>query len=441
MRERWRRDLERWRTAGILDEPTIRRIVEYEAASKRARPVPWLAIVALGFGALSLGAGVLLFVAAHWDALSPNHRFALVLSMVGLFHLGGALAAPRVPWFASALHATGTASLGAALYLTAQIFNLHENWTGGLFLWALGALLAWALLKSAPQAAFAAVLAPAWLVAERAVRLAPGTGVDLPAAQGLTLASIVYLLARLPEPDADDTRPRRDRHAATRRVLSIVGAIGLFPSVAYLFLALQTPWQPYGVEPSTRPVGPGELAAHAVAFALPLALGLVLRRRDAWYFVPVAVWVGTLSVLDLDRPRPLLVAWFSCFVAACALSLWGARDRIRAIERLGLAGTIASMLGLLVWATENETTWVFAACAALAAAVVASGVHLTKKDTINTGVLLFALTVAFFYFSAVMDKLGRSLSLIGLGVVFLGGGYLLERARRRLVAAVEASAP
>src|SRR5690606_41835500 len=97
MRERWRRDLERWRTAGILDEPTIRRIVEYEAASKRARPVPWLAIVALGFGALSLGAGVLLFVAAHWDALPPNHRFARVLSRVGPSPLGRAPHAPGHP--------------------------------------------------------------------------------------------------------------------------------------------------------------------------------------------------------------------------------------------------------------------------------------------------------------------------------------------------------
>jgi hypothetical protein len=32
-----------------------------------------------------------------------------------------------------------------------------------------------------------------------------------------------------------------------------------------------------------------------------------------------------------------------------------------------------------------------------------------------------------------MDKLGRSASLVGLGVLFLGGGWALERVRRRLV--------
>jgi hypothetical protein len=39
-----------------------------------------------------------------------------------------------------------------------------------------------------------------------------------------------------------------------------------------------------------------------------------------------------------------------------------------------------------------------------------------------------------------MDKLGRSASLIGLGILFLGGGWLLERTRRRLLAQMNAEA-
>ena len=49
------------------------------------------------------------------------------------------------------------------------------------------------------------------------------------------------------------------------------------------------------------------------------------------------------------------------------------------------------------------------------------------------GAALFAATVVAFYFSEVMDKLGRSASLIGLGLLFLAGGWALERLRRRLV--------
>ena len=53
----------------------------------------------------------------------------------------------------------------------------------------------------------------------------------------------------------------------------------------------------------------------------------------------------------------------------------------------------------------------------------------------------FALTVTVFYFSDVMDRLGRSASLIGMGLLFLGGGYLLEQTRRRLLARVRTAAP
>jgi len=42
--------------------------------------------------------------------------------------------------------------------------------------------------------------------------------------------------------------------------------------------------------------------------------------------------------------------------------------------------------------------------------------------------------VAWFYFSDIFDKVGRSLGLIGLGVLFLAGGWALEKTRRGLVA-------
>jgi hypothetical protein len=49
------------------------------------------------------------------------------------------------------------------------------------------------------------------------------------------------------------------------------------------------------------------------------------------------------------------------------------------------------------------------------------------------------LTVLLFYFSNVMDKLGRSASLIGLGLLFLMLAWGLERTRRSLVAKVKAA--
>jgi hypothetical protein len=52
----------------------------------------------------------------------------------------------------------------------------------------------------------------------------------------------------------------------------------------------------------------------------------------------------------------------------------------------------------------------------------------------------FAMTVVWFYFSNVMDKLGRSLGLIVLGVLFLAGGWALEVTRRKLVRGLDGGA-
>ena len=43
--------------------------------------------------------------------------------------------------------------------------------------------------------------------------------------------------------------------------------------------------------------------------------------------------------------------------------------------------------------------------------------------------------------SVAMDRLGRSASLIGMGLLLLVGGYLLERARRRLLGRFRETAP
>ena len=47
------------------------------------------------------------------------------------------------------------------------------------------------------------------------------------------------------------------------------------------------------------------------------------------------------------------------------------------------------------------------------------------------------MTPVFFFFSSVMDKLGRSASLIALGILFVAGSWYWEKLRRRLVAQVQ----
>jgi hypothetical protein len=79
----------------------------------------------------------------------------------------------------------------------------------------------------------------------------------------------------------------------------------------------------------------------------------------------------------------------------------------------------------------------YAWCTLGSAAMIAWGIHELRAERINLGMAGFALTIVFFFFSSVMDKLGRSASLIALGILFVAGSWYWEKLRRRLVAQVQ----
>ena len=97
--------LNRWTSAGVLAPAAAARILAWEAEQKNGAGLPdeegrrttaaaglaWQGVVALILGGILLATGVILFVSAHWDDIGPGARFALVIAMVAVFHLGGAL--------------------------------------------------------------------------------------------------------------------------------------------------------------------------------------------------------------------------------------------------------------------------------------------------------------------------------------------------------------
>ena len=104
-----------------------------------------------------------LFVSAHWDELGPFARFMLVVAVVAIIHLAGAATRDKFHALSTALHAVGTLSIGAAIALVGQIFNLQEHWPSAVLLWALAALAGWALLRDQAQQTLALLLIPAWI--------------------------------------------------------------------------------------------------------------------------------------------------------------------------------------------------------------------------------------------------------------------------------------
>src|SRR5437764_13657100 len=123
--------LKRWIDAGVLDSATAARIRAWEAGQSRepstqrsAAGLAWQGRVALILGGILLASGVILFVSAHWDQLGPGLRYLLVMAMVIIFHLGGAITRERSRATSTTLHAVGTISIGSAIALVGQIFNI-----------------------------------------------------------------------------------------------------------------------------------------------------------------------------------------------------------------------------------------------------------------------------------------------------------------------------
>src|SRR4029077_8701708 len=97
-------------------------------------------------------------------------------------------------------------------------------------------------------------------------------------------------------------------------------------------------------------------------------------------------------------------------------------------------GAAIWVVGLNFAAEVRLDILVYAWCAVGSAAMIAWGIYEFRAERVNLGMAGFALTIVFFFFSSVMDKLGRSASLIALGILFVGGGWYWEKLRRKLVA-------
>ena len=171
--------------------------------------------------------------------------------------------------------------------------------------------------------------------------------------------------------------PERTLNARTYKW---IGGIGLLPSV--LILVFNPSWG------TTRGPAPVTMSVIGLigAFLLPLGFAFIYRRSQTWMNAVAAVWVGVLSALSFQHTPVLVYAW--CAVGSAGMIAWGIAE--------------------------------------------------FRTERVNLGMAGFAITILFFYFSSVMDKLGRSTSLIVLGVLFLAGAWYWEKLRRKLVARVNA---
>jgi uncharacterized membrane protein len=405
--------LTRWQAAGVVDAETAARIRAYEEtaggvrgtaqltegelvsnprspkARDRGHPgssigLHWQGITALVLGAILLACGVVLFVSAHWDELGTGERFALVCALVAVFHMAGGMARTNYRALSTALHAVGTVAAGAAIALVGQIFNIEEHWPGAVLLWALAALAGWLLLRDQAQQTIALLLVPAWIYCEFLDKMSGHIGCPIFLGRLLFVWAILYL-----------TFFAHSQRVWVRGILFAASAIVAVSGVAMMLDG----WSSYRMDQGFVPFDARFWAWIGIA-AVPLAVAAFHGHKG---LIPIAAAIAFVLALP----------W--CY------QTW---------PKSGVtAGGITP-----TYQVTSPNLLAYALVAGFAVFVCWWGVGLASRALVNLGIVGFAVAVVWFYFSDLMTKLGRSLGLIGLGVLFLAGGWALEKMRRRILA-------
>jgi uncharacterized membrane protein len=374
--------LNRWQLAGLLDAETTRRIRAHEAEQKKPAGLRWQVIVVLILGAILLACGVALFVSAHWDQIGPVARLAVVFAMVSLFHLGGGWTRSRFHGLSTALHAVGTLATGAAIALVGQIFNIQEHWPAAILMWAIAAAAGWALLRDEAQQTLTLLLFPAWLLSEFSYYAEGHIGEAVYIGRFLIVWAVLYLTFFI---------------GSKRKILPwILFAVAAIAATVGTVVLLDG-WRTWG-DHTYLPLGLRTWGWVAIA-AVPLLFAVFKFSKSV---IPVAVAI--CFSIALPWCQRIWTEYYN----------YGGDNHgsyVRNGPNLAAHALVAAFCVFIIW-------W---------------GVRHVRQALVNLGIVGFAITVIWFYFSDIFDKLDRSLGLIGLGILFLAGGWALEKARRKLV--------
>ena len=384
--DRLGRESETWVAEGIVSAEQAAAIRDrYALAGEEPRGRATVALAVIG--AVTVGFGVIGFVAANWEGMSNGARLALLTAAVAGAHAAAyhlrerTRSAPRV---GEALYLVGVLLFGASLFLVGQMYNVQAHDPLALLLWAAGAIATALVVRSRAVAVASVLIFTAWIGYEFGLALDDAGG---DAFADFFIVSLLYGSALYGLSTAAQER-LRDR---------AIDGLG-FPETG-------------------RGVG--------------LALGA------GGLFVFTFSEAADELVSGGDEIRGFLLAGFVllallAFAGAAALALCR-RLSGRYEGCVAAAAAAAALLATLggdgdVWAVVFNVVF-----AAVALGAIYAGYLSEEPWLVNAGVVLVAIDIVARYFDVFWSALPRSLGLIVAGLLVLGIAYVLEGQRKRLL--------
>ena len=393
-------EIGRWERDGIITSEQGRAILDSYPPSDlaptsfraRGRLVTGVSVV----GSVLLGLGVILFIAANWDAIDRGPKLGVILAAnITAYVLGYYLRYPRgYKRVGGAVILLGCLVYGAAVHLVGQAYNVALNDPDLMLFWFLGVIPLVYIVRSQPVQFLGLVLFLAavgfrlgdWLEAVSRGEMLLGTALFL------ILALMLLALGRIKE-EFRFFRPYAE-------VFQLVGLLTVLGTLYLLsFKDVYRSFERGIYIQGEAAAGYWALAAAAGALALGLTAAtgwLRWRRGDevAFNFAE-----GTAAAV-------LLVA------AYVVVTVEAGGDVLYAVVFNALLALL--LLGILVAGyLRGRETWV------------------------NIALGFIGLTVISRYFEYSWGLLDRSMIFVAAGAILLIGGFLVERGRRKMLEGIQ----
>ncbi len=419
------KDLPHWAAKGWISPGGEEAILADTREKIRAGNIAPLAFGILG--AITLAAGIITFFAANWQEIPKIAKLGILLASLWIAFGAAAFALRREAssLIGQALLLLAALIFGANIQLIGQAYHIGNHYPDGILLWALGALVLTLLVASQPVAVLGLVLTGLWSSTETfgfwgAIHwpflILWGGFMALAVIRNWKVSRHVGLLVAL-----------------YWCAISIVGRnfhlsvylIGLYVPIAMALsvvgcLLEEKGWKAgFGATLRSYAMILGLGAVYALGIRSIEGSALVLGPGIRWiviYAAAVAVFIALFARQGFrrqDLSRPIMtVGWVVSSV--CLAGIAGIF-----LNRIGVTGAVFLFKALLFAAT----LW-----------FISRGYELQRRAMVNIGFVFFALGLAALYLDTFWSFMSRSVALMIGGILLLGGGYILERQRRRILA-------
>lgn len=117
-------------------------------------------------GSILIGLGILLFVASNWDKLGRASKITIIFLVLSFFNLASFYfrnIKKGYPGLGEGFLLVGAFSFGAGIWLIAQIYQIHYNFSAGILFWILGIFPIVFLFRTWTILALSSILSVVWL--------------------------------------------------------------------------------------------------------------------------------------------------------------------------------------------------------------------------------------------------------------------------------------